>query len=96
MLFTSRGRVVIKNARHQRDQRPVDEACSCYTCRHFSRAYLRHLFMSREILASTLNTIHNVHYYLQLMAQMRTAIEEDRFTAFRREFYDAREVRPPA
>lgn len=92
MLFTSRGRLVIKNRRHQDDQRPVDEACTCYTCRHYSRAYLRHLYMAREILSSHLNTIHNLHYYVDLMARMRTAIEEDRFSAFRREFYAGRGV----
>ncbi|MFH1021709.1 MAG: tRNA guanosine(34) transglycosylase Tgt [Pseudomonadota bacterium] len=92
MLFTSSGRLVIKNARHQDDQRPVDEECDCYTCRHYSRAYLRHLFMAREILSSQLNTIHNLHYYVGLMARMRTAIEEDRFSLFRREFYAKRAV----
>ncbi len=92
MLFTSSGRLVIKNARHQDDQRPVDEECDCYTCRHYSRAYLRHLFMAREILSSQLNTIHNLHYYVGLMARMRKAIEEDRFSQFRREFYARRTV----
>jgi len=92
MLFTSSGRLVIKNARHQDDQRPVDEECDCYTCRHYSRAYLRHLFMAREILSSQLNTIHNLHYYVGLMARMRKAIEEDRFGQFRREFYAKRAV----
>lgn len=90
MLFTSSGRLVIKNARYQEDQRPIDEACTCYTCRHYSRAYLRHLFMAREILSSHLNTIHNLHYYVELMARMRKAIEEDRFGQFRKEFYARR------
>jgi len=90
MLFTSSGRLVIKNARHQDDHRPVDEECDCYTCRNYSRAYLRHLFMAREILSSQLNTIHNLHYYVGLMARMRKAIEEDRFRQFRREFYAKR------
>ena len=62
MLFTSTGRVVIKNARYQSDPGPMDEKCGCYTCRNYSRAYLRHLFMSREILAYQLNSIHNLHY----------------------------------
>jgi queuine tRNA-ribosyltransferase len=92
MLFTSSGRLVIKNARHQDDHRPVDEECDCYTCRNYSRAYLRHLFMAREILSSQLNTIHNLHYYVGLMARMRTAIEEDRFSQFRRDFYAKRTV----
>jgi queuine tRNA-ribosyltransferase len=90
MLFTSRGRLVIKNACFQQDQRPLDEACGCYTCRHYSRAYLRHLFQSREILAYQLNSIHNLHYYCTLMAGMRSAIREDRFLAFRRNFYEQR------
>ena len=94
MLFTSSGRLVIKNARNQDDQRPIDEACTCYTCRHYSRAYLRHLFMAREILSSHLNTIHNLHYYVDLMAQMRKAIEEDRFLAFRKDFYARRSQEP--
>ena len=92
MLFTSSGRLVIKNARHQDDHRPVDEECDCYTCRNYSRAYLRHLFMAREILSSQLNTIHNLHYYVGLMARMRKAIEEDRFSQFRRDFYAKRTV----
>lgn len=92
MLFTSSGRLVIKNARHQDDQRPVDEECDCYTCRNYSRAYLRHLFMAREILSSHLNTIHNLHYYVGLMARIRKAIEEDRFSQFRRDFYAKRMV----
>ena len=90
MLFTSQGRLVIKNACFQQDQRPLDETCGCYTCRHFSRAYLRHLFQSREILAYQLNSIHNLHYYCTLMAEMREAIRQDRFLAFRRAFYQQR------
>ncbi|HIJ79736.1 MAG: tRNA guanosine(34) transglycosylase Tgt [Desulfobulbaceae bacterium] len=91
MLFTSAGRLVIKNARYRDDQRPVDEHCDCYTCRNYSRAYLRHLFVSREILSSQLNTIHNLHYYVGLMDRMRRAIEEDRFGQFRNEFYAMRQ-----
>ncbi|MHB8789915.1 MAG: tRNA guanosine(34) transglycosylase Tgt [Desulfobulbaceae bacterium] len=87
MLFTSRGRLVIKNTCYRDDPRPVDEDCGCATCRHYSRAYLRHLFVSREILAYQLNSIHNLHYYCSLMARMRSAIAEDRFAAFRRDFY---------
>lgn len=92
MLFTSRGRLVIKNSRYREDQRPVDEQCGCYTCRHYSRAYLRHLFMSREILAYQLNSIHNLHYYCSLMADMRTAIEQDEFLSFRDRFYALRQT----
>jgi queuine tRNA-ribosyltransferase len=90
MLFTSQGRLVIKNSRYREDHRPIDEACNCYTCRHYSRAYLRHLFQCHEILACQLNTIHNLHYYCSLMADMRQAIAEDRFLAFRKEFYSRR------
>ena len=95
MLFTSRGRLVIKNACYYNDSKPVDENCSCYTCRNYSRAYLRHLYMAREIMASHLNTIHNLHYFVNLMAGMRRAIREDRFEAFRKEFYDMREQQLP-
>jgi len=90
LLFTSQGKIVIKNAQYQRDERPLDDACSCYVCRNFSRAYLRHLYMAREILASNLNTIHNLHYYVGLMAQIRQALEQDRFAEFRQEFYARR------
>ncbi|MCK5323859.1 MAG: tRNA-guanine transglycosylase, partial [Desulfobulbaceae bacterium] len=87
MLFTSTGRVVIKNARYFDDPKPVDESCDCYTCRNYSRAYLRHLYMAREILSSHLNTIHNLHYFVTLMKGMRTAIKEDRFKEFRKDNY---------
>ncbi|NDY43177.1 tRNA guanosine(34) transglycosylase Tgt [Dissulfurirhabdus thermomarina] len=93
-LFTSFGRIVIKNARYKEDPGPVDPACTCYTCRHFSRAYLRHLFVARELLAYRLNTIHNLHYFLELMRRMREAIERDAFEAFRRDFYQRREGTP--
>ncbi|MGE3539413.1 MAG: tRNA guanosine(34) transglycosylase Tgt [Candidatus Tectimicrobiota bacterium] len=73
-LFTSEGRVVIKNAQYRTDTRPLDAQCDCYTCTHHSRAYLRHLFIAGEILGLHLNTLHNVTYYLRLMAQMRQAI----------------------
>jgi queuine tRNA-ribosyltransferase len=90
MLFTSQGRVVIKNSCFQHDQRPLDPSCGCYTCRHYSRAYLRHLFQSREILAYQLNSIHNLYYYCTLMADIRDAIQADRFLAFRSHFYAQR------
>lgn len=92
LLFTSSGKIVIKNAQYQRDQRPLDEGCSCYTCRNFSRAYLRHLYMAREILAANLNTIHNLHYYVGLMAAIRQALEVDRFAEFRQGFYARRQA----
>jgi queuine tRNA-ribosyltransferase len=77
-LFTSAGRVVIKNAQYRSDARPLDPACDCYTCQHHSRAYLRHLFVAGEILGLHLNTLHNVTYYLRLMAQIRQAIRDGR------------------
>ncbi|MDX1571361.1 MAG: tRNA guanosine(34) transglycosylase Tgt [Xanthomonadales bacterium] len=90
-LFTGRGVVKIRNAVHAKATEPVDPDCVCYTCRNYSRAYLRHLDRCNEILASRLATIHNLHYYLNLMAAMRGAIEAGGFAAFRREFYAARE-----
>ncbi len=93
MLFTSFGRVVIKNARFARDKRPIDPECTCYTCRNFSRAYLRHLFVTRELLAYRLNTIHNVHYFLELFRQIREALGQNRFHAFKKEFFSKRETK---
>jgi len=84
-LFTSTGRLNIKGAAYARDERPVDPACSCYTCRHFSRAYLRHLYVADEILGLRLNTIHNLHYYLELTRQARQAIEAGTFSAWKAE-----------
>jgi queuine tRNA-ribosyltransferase len=85
-LFTSEGRINIKAAQHARDERPPDPGCECYTCRHFSRAYLRHLFVADEILGLRLNTLHNLHLYLALMQQIRRAIEEGTFAEFRARF----------
>jgi queuine tRNA-ribosyltransferase len=85
-LFTSRGKVKIKNERYKNDPLPLDESCACYTCRNFSRAYLRHLFMSREILASILNTIHNIHFYLDFMTKIRYAIKSQKFIEFKENF----------
>ncbi len=85
-LFTRYGDVKIKNAAHRNDPRPLDESCACYTCRNFSRAYLHHLHRVGEILGARLNTIHNLYYYLQLMREIREAIEQHRFDAFRRQF----------
>jgi queuine tRNA-ribosyltransferase len=90
-LFTATGRVNIKNARYADDEKPIEEGCQCYACSHFSRAYLRHLFMAKELLAYRLNTIHNIYYYVHLMEEMRRAIEEDRFDIYRRDFYDHQE-----
>ncbi len=85
LLFTSAGRLTIKNARFVDDQRPVDEKCSCYTCRTFTRAYLRHLFVSQELVAMRLNSVHNLHFFLTLMAQARDAIERDVYGDFLKE-----------
>jgi len=74
LVFTSRGRLVVKHARFKEDQRPLDPACACYTCRSFSRAYLRHLFLSNEILAPRLLTLHNVALYQHLMHRLRDAV----------------------
>jgi len=84
MLFTRQGRLSIKQARFRDDPLPPDENCSCYTCRNFSRAYLRHLFLSKEILSSILNTIHNLHFYLELMSDIRHAIENKCLDDFRK------------
>jgi queuine tRNA-ribosyltransferase len=81
-LFTSRGVVKIRNAAHQDDTRPLDPACDCYTCRNYSRAYLRHLDRCNEILGARLNSIHNLHYYLALMRRIRAAIEAGAYEQF--------------
>jgi queuine tRNA-ribosyltransferase len=81
-LFTRRGDVKIKNARHREDTAPLDPDCACYTCRNFSRAYLHHLHRANEILGARLNTIHNLHYYLELMAGLRQAIEAGSLATF--------------
>ena len=85
-LFTSSGVLNIRNARHAEDVSPVDPECDCYTCRNYSRAYLRHLDRAGEILGSRLNTIHNLHFYQALMRSIRAAIEAGRFMAWRAEF----------
>jgi queuine tRNA-ribosyltransferase len=84
-LFTSTGVLNIRNAAHATDTGPIDPACGCYTCRNYSRAYLRHLDKCNEILGARLNTLHNLHFYLDLMRQMRQALDEGRFAAFSRE-----------
>ena len=94
-LFTSTGVINIRNAAHQRDPNPIDPACGCYTCRHYSRAYLRHLDRCNEILGSRLNTIHNLYFYLELMRQIRAAIEAGHFANFVREFLDRRRPGAP-
>ncbi len=86
LLFTNAGKIVIKNAIYREDDRPLDPDCDCYTCRHYSRAYLRHLYVAKEILAMVLNTIHNIRHYMMLMERIRTAIREDRFSALKRDY----------
>lgn len=83
-LFTSRGRISIKREEFKKDPTPLDPDCKCYTCRNFSRAYLRHMFMSREILSMRLNTIHNLHFYLEFFRRMREAIRNQEFDKFRK------------
>lgn len=85
-LFTREGRLAIKNARYAEDARPPDPDCGCYTCRHFSRAYLRHLFLAGEMTGATLNTLHNLYFYLDTMRRIREAIVFGTFEKFRQEF----------
>jgi queuine tRNA-ribosyltransferase len=94
-LFTSTGVINIRNARHQRDPSPLDPECGCYTCQHYSRAYLRHLDRCNEILGARLNTIHNLYFYLNLMRQLREAIRAGRLQTFARDFF-ARRATPEA
>jgi len=86
-LYTHDGIIRIRNSRYTDDTRPLDENCGCYTCRHYSRAYLRHLDKCGEILGARLNTIHNLYYFQELMQWIRTAIEDDDFTRFSENFY---------
>jgi queuine tRNA-ribosyltransferase len=84
-LFTSRGRLVIKNKKYARDKRPIDQGCACYTCRHFSRAYLRHLYEREEISSAVLNTIHNLHFYLDNFRKIRQSIALNSYREFKRQ-----------
>ena len=92
LLFTNHEKVVIKHARYRDDPLPVDCLCDCYTCRNYSRAYLRHLFMAKEILAMVLNTIHNIYFYMRLMERIREAIREDRYLEFKEKFLSSRRL----
>jgi queuine tRNA-ribosyltransferase len=85
-LYTSSGKLSIKNACYREDPRPLDPECGCLVCRRYSRAYLRHLFVSGEIMGSVLNTCHNLHFYLDLMGRIRQSIRLDSFEAMKREF----------
>lgn len=89
-LFTAVGTINISNSCHKDDESPPQKGCRCYTCRKYSRAYLRHLYMARELLAYRLNTIHNIHYFIHLMEQLRETIGSGEFDAFRSGFYAAR------
>jgi queuine tRNA-ribosyltransferase len=93
-LYTRNGLIRIRNSRYKDDTRPVDENCGCYTCRHYSRAYLRHLDKCREILGARLNTLHNLYYYQQLMKEMRDAITARRLEPYIAQFYAARTTWP--
>ncbi len=90
-LFTSFGKINIKGAKFKEDEAPIDSECKCMTCQRYSRAYLNHMFRAREITYFRLATIHNLHYYLNLMKEVREAILEDRFTEYKKEFYKKRE-----
>lgn len=90
-LFTSFGRVLIKNAQHARDESPIDPACACLVCRTYSRAYLRHLFLAKEMLGLRLNSLHNLHYIFNLMAELREAVREGRLAEYRERFLAMRE-----
>jgi queuine tRNA-ribosyltransferase len=89
-LFTRFGDIKIRNATHRNALRPLDESCGCYTCRNFTRGYLHHLHRVGEILGAQLNTIHNLHYYLELMGEIRASIEAHEFEAFRKRFHENR------
>jgi queuine tRNA-ribosyltransferase len=95
-LFTRNGVIKIRNQQYQFDTRPLDENCSCYTCRNYSRSYLKHLDKCKEMLGSRLNTIHNLHYYLELMQGLRDAIETHGFDEFTNNFYEQRGSNNPA
>ena len=95
-LFTSTGVINIRNSAHHADLGPLDPACSCYTCRNYSRSYLRHLDRCNEILGSRLNTIHNLHFYLDLMRSIRAAIGAGRLAAFAGDYRARRRASPDA
>jgi queuine tRNA-ribosyltransferase len=90
-LFTRAGKLNIRRAAYANDPQPIEEGCGCYTCRHFSRAYLRHLAVAGEILSARLNTLHNLYFYQHLLRSMREAVAAGCFAAFARSFLE-----PPA
>jgi queuine tRNA-ribosyltransferase len=85
-LYTDKGSISIKQSRYARDERPISERCECYTCKNYSRAYLRHLYLSGEILSSRLNTVHNLHYFLSLVREIREAINSGEWKDFKARF----------
>jgi queuine tRNA-ribosyltransferase len=91
-LFTRFGDLKLRNAAFKEDTRPLDPTCNCYACRNFSRSYLHHLQKANEILGSQLNTIHNIHYYLNLMSEIRAALDQDQFPEFVKEFHQNRQI----
>lgn len=91
-LFTTFGKVNIKGARYKYDSEPIDPACQCYTCRRYSRAYLHHLFRSKELTYFRLASLHNLHYYLWLVRQAREAIIAGKFVEFKKDFYVRRQA----
>lgn len=95
-LYTREGVMRIRNSRFRTDTGPIDESCDCYTCRNYSRAYLKHLDKCNEILGARLNTIHNLHYYQTLMRELRGAIAEGRLEAWVAEFYGRRSQAVPS
>ena len=95
-LYTWQGTVNIKNEKYKLDQRPIDPACQCPVCRHFSRAYLRHLFVSGEMLAMRLAVLHNLYFYNKLMERIRLALDEGRFDAFRSQYAPVLDTPAPA
>jgi len=95
LLFTSSGKMSIKQAQYAEDGRPIDEMCLCYTCRHYSRAYLRHIYLTHEILSSRLNTIHNLYYYMKFIKGLQEAIQEERLQDFYKKFRQQREGLDP-
>jgi queuine tRNA-ribosyltransferase len=85
-LFTRRGKIRLTNKNYKRDFFPIDPSCGCYTCRHFTRAYLHHLFAANEVLSAVLSALHNIHFYLTMMAEVREAIRIDRFMEYKGAF----------
>jgi queuine tRNA-ribosyltransferase len=94
-LFTRRGVIKLRNAQYRSDTGPLDDRCGCHTCSHFSRAYLHHLDKCNEMLGAQLNTIHNLHYYQDLMAGLRQALSDGRFDEFVQEFYEQQGLEVP-